>query len=120
MGNRPNIFLSRADFARELTSVWRVIAVLLAFQFVAGIAAMLLGRIGHPFVDYWFGGAVASTPGFLCGILWQRYGAREGLVSHSPILLFVGALSVLITIAGLTVPFERLVGDSSVETAADR
>jgi hypothetical protein len=104
-----NIFLSRADFARELIAIWRVGLAVVLTQILAGCATIHIGRFGHWFVDFWFGGAIATVVGFGIGLIWQRKVSRHSLGQHRPILLVLGCISIILFVAAFFIPLDQMV-----------
>jgi hypothetical protein len=106
-----NIFLNRADFARELIAIWRVGLAVVLIQILAGCATIHIGRFGHWFVDFWFGGAIATIVGFWVGLIWQSKASRHSLVHHRPILLVLGCISIVLFVTAFFIALDQMAGD---------
>ena len=52
----------------------------------------------------WFGGALATFPGYLVGLFVQRHTRPGSITSNRPAVLFLGVISLILFIAALTFP----------------
>ena len=73
-------------FQAQLIGTWRVFLAGCIVQLVSGAICLNLGIFNDPFNSFWFGGAVASLPGFAVGYLWHRVASGDGTDTYKPIL----------------------------------
>ena len=87
--------------------VWRIMLVTLIAQLAGGVALIVIGKYGHPLVDFWFGGAVSTFPGFILGTVWHGYSAKEEIKNNLLAIGFIGILALMLTLAAFFVPLEQ-------------
>jgi len=87
--------------------IWRIMLAVLLVQLVAGLTSIVIGRYEHPFLDFWFGGAVSTFPGFILGLLWQTYSSKETIKNNLLAIGFIGSLCLIVTSAAFFMPLEQ-------------
>ena len=90
--------------------VWRILVIILIIQIVGGITAVSDNIYGHIVVDFWFGGAVSTFPGFLIGLVWHKFSVKD-LSKDSGVILFVGLICLILTIAAFVMPLEMFAAE---------
>jgi F0F1-type ATP synthase assembly protein I len=88
--------------------IWRVLLLAFVVQLCGGIAGVLMMKFGHPFIDFWYGGAMATFPGFILGALWSHFADAQSLKSNIFAIAFVGAICISLTIAAFLMPLEEM------------
>ncbi|MEN8170835.1 MAG: hypothetical protein ABFS08_11490 [Pseudomonadota bacterium] len=88
--------------------IWRIMVVIIIFQIVFGALAIAIGHYGNPFIDFWFGGAVSTLPGFIVGAIWHNHFVTEHLKNNLFALLFIGSISLFLTIFAYIFPLEEV------------
>ena len=105
--SKRNIFLNRSDFGAELVALWRVVVAVVLAQIVGGAVSVCVGSFGFWFIDFWYGGAVATVFGYAIGLVWQTKVVRESWGKHRSMLLFMGLASLVLCVAAFVLPLDK-------------
>jgi hypothetical protein len=87
--------------ADDLRRLWRVVLCVVGAQAAGGIVGGLLGSVEQA----WLGGAMASAPAALGGILWHA--RAEGFRKDARLLLGIGGLAFLLTAFAVAIVLPR-------------
>ena len=88
----------------DLRPVHPLVFTVLIAEVLGAIANLVSWGTSNWVEAVWFGGALATFPGFLVGLFLQSR-ARPGSISvHRPMVVFIGAITLLLFVAGLTFP----------------
>ena len=88
----------------DLRPVRPLFVTVIVFQTAGSVISLLMQGFGNWFDTAWFGGAFATFPGFLVGLLVQAYVRPGSLVLHRSAVIFLGAIALMLFIAALTFP----------------
>ena len=97
--------LSPSEQWKMIKPIWRILLMVLIIQIVGGTSAATDDIYGHVVVDFWFGGAVSTFPGFLLGLIWQKISVKN-FQKDFGVILFVGLISLILSIAAFVMPLE--------------
>ncbi len=97
-------------FWGEVVATWRVFALVALAQVVGAFISLHRAPIGSRFVDFWFGGAVATLPGVLLGLIWQFSSLERRNWYHRDILLFYLLIAIGLLVAAFTFPLREMAG----------
>ncbi len=86
--------LTLNDQWQLIKPVWRVLVAVGVFQIIGGVIGLSTATYGFPFIDFWYGGAVATFPGFVFGVLWHMAKSEGTLQDYSLAIAFLGLISV--------------------------
>jgi hypothetical protein len=82
----------------QLVGTWRIFLAICLVQLMAGAMCLGFRPYTDAFLSFWFGGAVASLPGFLLGLAWLRSARPEALVANRAVISLYAVCSVLMTV----------------------
>jgi len=98
------IFSRRGDFLKELISLWRVVATVFLFQFIAGLIGLSIGRFDSSFLNFWQSSAISTPFGFTTGLIWQIKTNSKTWTNHKATLLLLGFICFTLFVAALLLP----------------
>ncbi len=87
--------------------IWRVLLIALLAQLAGGLALIIIAKYEHVFLDFWFGGAISTFPGFILGLLWQVSSSNETIKNNLLVIVFVGVLCFSLTLGAFFIPLEQ-------------
>jgi len=87
--------------------IWRVLLFTFIVQLIGGVISLLISPYGHPFLDFWYGGAILTFPGFLIGSIWHQYAAPSKLNNHKLAFCFIGLICFCLLLAALFFPLQQ-------------
>ena len=87
--------------------IWRILLLALAIQLIGGAISLLNSPYGHPFLDFWYGGALSTFPGFLIGTIWHQYAAPSKISNHKFAFCFFGPICFCLLLAVIFFPLEQ-------------
>ena len=96
--------------------MWRVVVVVVLAQVLAGCIAVILEPYGFWFIDFWFGGAVATVFGFVAGVIRQMKSVDGSWRSHRQMLFFMGIASLVLFVAAFVMPLDQAAAQSRETT----
>lgn len=93
---------NQRDSILLLREHWRVLLTVGLFQ-IAGVAISsgLVKALPDPFMNQWMGGACASLPGTLLGILWHTWNRERRAEANRMLLIMMTLLSAILPAFGL-------------------
>jgi ABC-type dipeptide/oligopeptide/nickel transport system permease subunit len=74
-------------------------------QVVGAFVGISVGYFPGWFDNIWIGGAIATFPGFLIGLPIQRHVRPQAIPENRVMVRRLGLLALVLTIAGLTMPW---------------
>ncbi len=77
-------------------------------QLAGGLVFLSIGKYGHPFLDFWFGGAASTFPGFIMGTLWHISATKNGIRDNLFAFSFIGLMCLLLTVFAFIFPLEEM------------
>ena len=80
------------------------IAVLVA-QVLGAALGLIVEQFPATFENLWFGGAIATFPGFLVGLPVQRQIRPESIAENRVMVRRVGLVALILTVGGVTMPW---------------
>jgi hypothetical protein len=98
---------NEAGFQHELGEFepLRALSIVIAIAQCAGVGvSLLVGHYPSWFENLWFGGALATFPGYLAGLAVQRHLHPNSLVLCRPLIRRMGMVSVVLSLSALVVP----------------
>lgn len=78
--------------------------VIAAAQCVGAGVSLWAGHYPSWFENLWFGGALATFPGFLAGLAVQRHLKPNSVIVCRPLVRRMGMVSAVLSLAALVVP----------------
>ena len=78
--------------------------VIAASQCVGAGVSLWVGHYPGWFENLWFGGALATLPGYLVGLAVQRHVSPNSMVLCRTLIKRMGLVSVVLTLSALAVP----------------
>jgi hypothetical protein len=100
----------------NLKSIWRIVAAVVLCQVVGGVLSLAVSLHHFWSMNLWLGGAAATLPGFVLGVVWQ-------LKSRTPergwlgIACFLGFIAIAITGAAFGVVLPQMRSEMANLTA---
>lgn len=91
--------------------IWRIFVLVLIMQIAGGITGIIVGEYDNTIVDLWYGGVLATIPGFLLGLVWHKLSKDSDSKSDLLPILFISFLCVMITVAVFFMPLEKMAMD---------
>jgi len=88
--------------------IWRILVATILIQLVGGLTGLIFGKYGHPFIDFWFGGAVLTFPGFIVGSLWYKSVSTESIKDNLFAFSFIGLICLSLTTFAFLIPLEEM------------
>lgn len=61
-----------SEMWRQLRATWRILVAAAGIQLIGTAISVSIQPFSYPFLNFWVGGALASLPGVLVGLAWQR------------------------------------------------
>lgn len=96
--------------------IWRILLATAVIQIAGGIIGIISSKYGHPFVDFWYGGAISTFPGFVIGSIWHHYTSPEKLINNKLTFLFIGAICLCLMISAFFMPLEQFATQMKMRT----
>ena len=93
---------------KDLEPVRALSVVVAVAQFVGAVASLAIGHYSGWFENLWFGGAVASFPGFLIGLPIQHRLKPASLAENRVMVRRMGLISAVLSLAAFLVPLGAL------------
>lgn len=94
----------------DLKSVWRILVAVAGFQLVGGAIGLAIRLHHFGFMNFWFGGATATLPGFAVGLAWQLKSTKDrGL--WTSVAWFLGIISFVLTAVAIGFVFPMMRGE---------
>ena len=87
--------------------IWRVLLGILIVQLFGGVISFYNSPYGHPFPDFWYGGAISTFLGFILGCFWHQKFAKSKLENHKFVLSFIGCICFGLLLAAIFFPLDR-------------
>ncbi|WP_162350663.1 hypothetical protein [Pseudoxanthomonas gei] len=88
----------------DLKPVRPLFVTVLVAQAIGAIASLSVQGLSDWYQTAWFGGALATFPGYLIGLFVQRHTRAGSITSNRSAVLFLGVISLILFIAALTFP----------------
>ena len=88
----------------DLRPVHPLFITVLIAQLAGAIASLLLQGVSSWYEAAWFGGALATLPGYFIGLIVQRHTRPGSIVLHHSMVIFMGVIALLLFVAALTFP----------------
>jgi len=85
--------------------IWRILLVASLAQLIGGFTAIFIGKYGHFIIDFWFGTAISTFPGFILGLLWHS--SKKQIKDNLLAIGFIGFLSLTLTLSAFFMPLEN-------------
>ena len=92
----------------EMKAIWRIVATVMIFQIVTGLLFIIVEKYGYWFIDFWFGGVLATPVGFIIGAYWQNISVDNSWENHKSIIIFFGLISILMILMLPFFPLEQM------------
>ena len=96
---------SQIESARYIWALVRPVlglaTTLLVVQLCGCIVGFIIKPVGFFPADLWYGVAFASPPGFVIGSMFQSVSSPGSLVNNRRVVLFMGAMSLILPLSGL-------------------
>jgi hypothetical protein len=87
----------------------RALSVVIAVAQCVGVGvSLLVGYFPSWFENIWFGGALATFPGYLIGLAVQRYLKPNSLIVCRALVRRMGLVSAVLSLAAFVVPLGAL------------
>ena len=87
----------------------RALSVVIAVAQCIGVGVSLwVGHYPSWFENLWFGGALATFPGYLIGLALQRYRKPNSLIVSRALVRRMGLVSAVLSLAAFVVPLGAL------------
>ena len=87
----------------------RALSAVIAAAQCAGVGVSLwVGHYPSWFENLWFGGALATFPGYLIGLAVQRYLKPNSLIVCGALVRRMGVVSAVLSLAAFVVPLGAL------------
>lgn len=88
----------------DLRPVHPLFITVLITQLAGAVVSLLLQGIASWFETAWLGGALATFPGYLIGLVVQRYIRPGSIALHRSMVIFMGAISLFLFVVALISP----------------
>ena len=88
--------------------IWRILLLALLIQLAGGFISLYIGSYGNQFIDFWFGGAASTFPGFVLGFIWHAISASDSTKRNTLAIIFVGTTCLLLTSFAFLFPLEQM------------
>lgn len=90
---------------QDLKPVWALAISVIVFQVIGATLLYLLVSIdAHWFQVLWMGGAIATLPGYIVGLLLQHRIDVKSINHNKTMVYRLGMIAVVLTLVGLFVP----------------
>ncbi len=93
--------------------IWRIPLMLIAFQLAGGVIALSKSYYGDPVIDFWYGAATSTFPGFIIGTLWHNFASTDKLQDHKPPFIFIAVISLLLTLSTFFIPLDLIASQAN-------
>lgn len=80
--------------------VWRILLIILIFQFAGVFFSVFSNYFGYFFLNIWYGAAYASPIGFIFGLLWHTRAVPNGYSLNRLVIILIGTVALLLPIFG--------------------
>jgi hypothetical protein len=98
-----------SDFKRQDFLPLRALSyTIVVAQCCGASTALWVGHYPGWFENLWFGGALATLPGYFIGLAVQRSMSPNSLVVCRPLVRRMGMVSAILTLSSLVVPLGAL------------
>ena len=91
----------------DMQPVRPLIVTVLIFQIAGAIAGFVASVYPSWFANLWAGGALATLPGYLLGLLVQRQVNAQRIQEHIVMVRRLGLISLALTAAVFVFPLEK-------------
>lgn len=94
----------------QFIALWRIHIAVVVAQVIGGVVIWKLARSDSVFLNLWLGAAIASLPGLLCGIAWERaHSDRWKRTARTFRYLYIACASLMTFVAApLTVVVQKV------------
>ena len=92
----------------HIKPIWRILLAAIVVQLAGGVISIISSKYGHPFIDFWYGGAISTFPGFIIGSFWHHHSSPEKLKYHKFAFFFIGAICLCLMIFAFFMPLEQM------------
>lgn len=97
------------DFNQGEFQPLRALSVVIAAAQCVGVGvSLLVGHYPSWFENLWFGGALATFPGYLIGLAVQRHLKPNSLIVSRALVRRMGLVSAVLSLAAFVVPLGAL------------
>ena len=86
----------------ELQPIHPLCYTVFAAQAIGATLSVVLNGSGDRYYALWFGGAAATLPGFLCGLLVQARMRRRSIAANRQKIILLGVIATFFLIEALT------------------
>lgn len=88
--------------------IWRIFLLVGIMQVAGGVAGIVVAKYGNTMVDLWYGGVLATVPGFLMGLIWHKLSKQADTQNDLLPIVFTGFLCVMLTAGVFFIPLEKM------------
>lgn len=90
----------------DLQPIRTLAVIAFAFQIGGALLGLWMARYPQWFANLWAGGAIATFPGFMVGLVAQKLKDPESLTKNKVMVRRFGLIAVVLTLSAFVVPFE--------------
>jgi F0F1-type ATP synthase assembly protein I len=103
----------------DLKSMWRIIAAIAVCQLVGSAIGLVVSIHHFWFMNFWFGGAAGTLPGFVFGVIWQLKSQPRDR-RRLEITGLLGFISIAVTAMAFGVVLPQMRSETANLTAINR
>ncbi|MES9880129.1 MAG: hypothetical protein ABW185_04530 [Sedimenticola sp.] len=102
------LYISPKQQLEIIKPIWRILLAAFVVQLAGGIVGIVNSKYNLPFIDFWYGGAISTFPGFIIGALWHQLSSADEISDNKLAFLFIGAICLCLTVSALFMPLEQM------------